>query len=452
MEKCGKVGILGVTLLVVLLILWTHTAGPTSLVSLNIEDNIMFLKDLHLYVGNVRDLVNGLRTNLNATHFTNQHMMVSDLKVTKENDGTFIIQLGDSCKLYKNNTYLKIKLANDDDCDGECVESIRNVCTSLRGCRLKPKATLHTELLFLYGRWGRDALAKSRQEQRITLIYSHYIPCADNSDSWGECAGDLAQYLYKQSLQGEARNYFIIVYGEKYRNTLPCQSEFYLERAGIPLIKSSSEGVQTADYYKHLNTPLFIALPRQNLKGESVTPTRLGILAKCINATELLDDLLERRDESNYKKYRANLKLRLTTSKFKIPLIMRADLYVFTEWALHQEFLTKNDWLSYDHALSELSEWYPSFKEDKLRTCGEYMVKCHANISALPSGLEIKSKANQTATRGLDDFLKEVKVTALINLLKEVYGKNMERIKNNESERKKLEVKNLIEQQNYRIK
>ena len=166
--------------------------SPPPTASQNTEHNLMFLKHLNSYVEHIKILTNTLRTNNpDAINIKGHYMLVSDLRVTKQHNYVFSVQLGNSSEMHRNIQFRKLK--NDSDCDQDCVNFILEVCSSQPGCKLTRWPMLHTELLFLYGKLGREELNRSRQEQTITLIYSHYIPCADNSDSWGECAGDLAQ-------------------------------------------------------------------------------------------------------------------------------------------------------------------------------------------------------------------------------------------------------------------
>ena len=112
-------------------------------------------------------------------------------------------------------------------CDAVCLSRLNNINTKYNvkwtiegraASEQRPKSkgsvkavSVHTELLFLYGKEFREQL----ENGGIFLIYSKFIPCAGLAESsFGECSGDLAAAL--KDLRESYEVYFVIMYSKVY--------------------------------------------------------------------------------------------------------------------------------------------------------------------------------------------------------------------------------------------
>lgn len=106
--------------------------------------------------------------------------------------------------------------------------------------KYKANTTVHTELQLLYGEKGHEFVMSGIEKNDLMLIFSHYIPCQDNSHSVNDCASNMATFFAKNSVSSIPPA-VVVAYDQAFPSTDTSRSELILTQGNITLLSLSTD-------------------------------------------------------------------------------------------------------------------------------------------------------------------------------------------------------------------
>lgn len=284
-----------ITTFLVVIAIWAYPVWCSTVADNAYKDIIRQQKNTENYPPKLKTLVRQLQDdcekNIRSLKKRNngkltQYLIAAAVKV-QTNGGKYRFEVEQS--LYYENMKFKEFFESDDG--REAQQEIAQIKTNYY-LEFKQEDTVHTELQLLYGKNGRELLREAGNKDNLVLVFSYFTPCSQNIKSFGECAGDMGEYL----AQRNTKTKFIVVHGKPWRakdkpnlNTNQCVSTLYMDQAGI--ISYSMEithGEIQLEYqgpHSYVDEPHFQPFPR-----ETQVKTRVLQLAMCLFKADFLQE------------------------------------------------------------------------------------------------------------------------------------------------------------------
>jgi len=175
-------------------------------------------------------------------------------------------------------------------CNEVCLQNIEALPTKMKSYfYLRNYHVIHTEIQMMH-RQSKNILTKEENRDKIILVYSKYIPCAQNQGAKGgvflECAGEMANFVVNKNPR---RIRFIVFYEETHSQTISPVAHLYMEMSGIIALKYThhTKTIQRAtrlisEFATHFQKdPKFLRLGRPLLDYQYET-TSTQLFVDCI--------------------------------------------------------------------------------------------------------------------------------------------------------------------------
>jgi len=227
-----------------------------------------------------------------------QWVVATTLKIDLGADGNGPMKLSADDVVPKYQVFTNIKRSHKDRaaiCNNNCIAKIETLPTKLKK-RMSLGHQIHTEIQMLY-RNDHNLFANANAKDKVIVVFSHYIPCAqDQQDKGGvftECAGELANFLVNDNPNN---NKFIVFWEgtHKAERTVVPIAQMYMELSGIASfnynkntkkIKKDPSHFKRPEYFR--NNPMLIRLGRPLMSNEFKF-TKTQLLVDCIARNDFL--------------------------------------------------------------------------------------------------------------------------------------------------------------------